>query len=305
LNILIIGLGSIAQKHIVAIREVIREPEIYALRSEKDKEPFPGVHNIYSLDELATRPDFVIISNPTHLHSTSIRDTVTLGCPLFIEKPVIHSLEDLENLRELLLRHHTTTYVACNMRFHPAIQFLRSYLNTHHDRINEVNVYCGSYLPDWRRGRNFRTIYSANKSMGGGVHLDLVHEMDYCCWLFGMPSKTISLKRNVSCLQIDAVDFAHYNLLYDLFVANITLNYYRRDDRRTIEIVTEEDTIEADLSRCTVTALRTGKSLFGQDFKMKDTYAQQMKYFLEHIEKKQKPMNDFFEAVEIMKIVLT
>jgi predicted dehydrogenase len=304
LNILIVGLGSIARKHIIAIHEILPDSKIYALRSSKNVENEHGVNNIFNLNELNVKPDFIIISNPTQLHEDTILKTLEMGCPLFIEKPVLSELKNSEKIIREIQKNKTITYVACNLRFHPAIQFLKKYVSSNTYIINEVNMYCGSYLPDWRPGKDFRKIYSANAAMGGGVHLDLIHELDYCTWLFGNPLETKSVKRNVSSLKIDAVDFASYHLFYETFSANITLNYFRKDAKREIEIVTEKETINANLLNCVVSNLNDNKILFEQSYEVKDTYIHQMNYFINQIKNNQQPMNDFKEAVEVLKIAL-
>ena len=43
---------------------------------------------------------------------------------------------------------------------------------------------CHSYLPQWRK-KNYKKSYSSNAKLGGGVSLDLSHEIDYIQWIFG------------------------------------------------------------------------------------------------------------------------
>ena len=119
--------------------------------------------------------------------------------------------------------------------------------------INEVSVYCGSYLPNWRPNKDFRATYSAHEAQGGGVHLDLFHELDYLCWILGMPTSAYGIRRNVSSLAIDASDYAHYLLFYEHFTATATLNYYRTDTKRTMEIVFDNTTWSVDLLKNEIT----------------------------------------------------
>jgi predicted dehydrogenase len=165
-------------------------------------------------------------------------------------------------------------------------------------------VYCGSYLPDWRPGKNFRDIYSASEVLGGGVHLDLYHEMDYSVWLFGIPISNKGFRSSESSLGLDSSDYANYLLNYKGFNLSIILNYYRRKPKRSIEIVFEDSTVTIDLiSNKVLTDM--GVLIFeAKEYSIMNSYIDQMRYFIECIKSELKPMNDFNEALEILKLCL-
>lgn len=302
--ILIVGLGSIGIKHIHAIYALDKNATIYGLRSSKGSKTIDGAINLYSERDIPEGLDFAIVSNPTKLHFETIKKLIKLGIPLFIEKPPLNSIIRSESLLKLLDERKITTYVACNLRFHPCIEFIKGYLKTNHSPINEVNVYCGSYLPDWRPGINFRESYSALRALGGGVHLDLYHEMDYSVWLFGMPSSNNGYCSSKSTLGIDSYDYANYLLNYEGFNLSIILNYYRRRPKRSIEIVFQDSTITVDLI---TNKIRTdlGAIIFEiKEYALINSYTDQMRYFIGCLKSGVKPMNDFNEGIEILKLCL-
>ncbi len=303
MNILIVGLGSIGKKHLSVIYFLYPKANIFALRSKKSIQQYENVKNIYSLDELESSIDFTIISTPTYLHQTDIIKLSQLGCPLFIEKPVLMDLSSVHIIYNILSKKNIKTYVACNMRFHPGILHLKNFIEENIKKINEVNVYFGSFMPNWRDGVDFRKNYSSHMEMGGGVHLDLIHELDYCIWIFGYPKSVKTIFRKVSDLEINSIDYANYILIYDNFTLNIKLNYYRIDSKREIEILTTDTTILYDLIQNTAVDIKNKKTLYENKFSMINTYRDQMKYFIENIKKNQ-IMNSFEESIKILKIAL-
>jgi predicted dehydrogenase len=98
MNILIIGLGSIARKHIEALQSLEIDVNIYALRSNLNADAEEGVVNIYSIEDLAILFDFAIISNPSNMHFKFIEMLAKKNIPLFIEKPAVHTLENVDTL---------------------------------------------------------------------------------------------------------------------------------------------------------------------------------------------------------------
>jgi predicted dehydrogenase len=304
MEVLIIGLGSIARKHINAIRYLHPNASLFALRSGKKEGDLEHIKNINSIDELVNKPDFAIISNPTNLHAEFIKELALRGIPMMVEKPALHALHVSNELLAIIKSRKSFTYVACNLRFHPCIQFLKRYMEQSNSKVNEVSVYCGSYLPDWRPNVDFKTVYSANLNMGGGVHLDLIHELDYTTWLFGQPAKFSAFKTNSSTLQIDAPDYAHYLLNYPGFNASISLNYYRRDPKRVLEVVLEDDTLTVDLIKNKVANSRNEILYADAVFTILDTYSAQMKYFLDKLVNNEVPMNTFEESLGVLKIAL-
>lgn len=303
MNVLIVGLGSIAQKHIAALRILELEIDLYALRSTHSSLSVKGIKDIYTLDELAdAKIDFAIISNPTSEHKKAIEQLSSKHCALFIEKPLYHLL-DIEDLVHRVGGMNKLTYVACNLRFLDCMSFVKKELDTRQKRISEVNVYCGSYLPDWRPGIDYRTVYSAISSLGGGVHLDLIHELDYLYWYFGIPQKVQTVYGNQSILQINSYDYANYCLEYDGFHVSVILNYYRRDPKRTLELVFEDETWTVDL--LTNKIMSGNKILFSSNQSIKDTYLAQMNYFIQLVkDKRSKSDNTISDAFNVLKICL-
>lgn len=292
----IVGLGSIAKKHIIALKQICPDVILFALRhNENTASTEVGIKNVYSYEQLlCLELDFIIIANPTSLHRETINQLSNCNIPLFIEKPLF------DNLTEVFPTTKSSTYVACNLRFLDCIKYVKSHLLT--ERINEVNSYCGSYLPDWRPGIDWRTCYSANKKMGGGVHIDLIHEIDYIYWLFGQPNGVQKVLRNVSSLEISSYDYANYVLEYDKFAASVVLNYYRRDYKRTLEIITDESTWNVNLANNEIR--NNEKVVFSSSQTFLDTYVAQMKYFISSLYTDDNKFNEISEAYQILKICL-
>ena len=303
-KVLIIGLGSIAQKHIKALRKIDPEAQIMALRSYSSASAWEGIDNIFSYTDIPEDVDFILVSNPTSEHYQTIEQILDQGIhkPLFIEKPPFHSLGGTDQLLEKVKKAEVKTYTAFNFRFHPVIQWLKT--NIPGKRLLEVQAYCGSYLPEWRPGRDYREVYSAQIDKGGGVHLDLIHELDYLLWLLGNPQEVKSHLSKVSDLAIDSVDSAHYWLTYEQLNAGITLNYYRPFPKRTIEWVFDDEVWYAELINGSIRD-QGGAVVYQADFDGQKTYDEQMQYYLNHLNNQQPYMNDVFNATETLKIALS
>ncbi len=301
MKVLIVGLGSIAKKHLKALFEIDPTAEVFAWRHQAHAAELAGVENIYKKSEIPENLDFAIIANPTSEHHVTLEALLPLNIPFFIEKPLFSNLSAKQKLLALINKRRLITYVACNMRFHPAIVFLKQVMQQRHPI--EMNVYCGSYLPDWRPDTDYRKNYSAIKALGGGVDLDLIHEVDYTLYLMGQPQQHSRYVAKKSALAIDTPDIAHYVLAYENTSVFITLNYYRKIPKRAIEIVWEDAIWQVDLLNSTIVDAND-QVVFKKDFQMMDTYLIQLQYFMECLETHNPPMNNIEEAYQTLKVAL-
>ena len=94
-------------------------------------------------------------------------------------------------------------------------------------------------------------------------------------------------------------------MTYETFSAGITLNYFRKDSKRTLEIIRENDTLLLNFIEGTLVNLKTQEILLNAHKEgLSISYVNQIKHFLSCIKNDQQPMNSLDESLRIIKIIL-
>ena len=309
LKVCFVGVGSIASKHIVNLREICEAENISlsidALRrkSPDAKEIYEAakfIDNVYhEADELPDDYDVIFITNPTKLHVNTLIKVKEKAEFFFVEKPVstFEQLEEAEKFADSV--ESCKYYVACPLRYTDVIEYLSE--NVKEDEVVAVRSICSSYLPEWRPGTDYRQCYSANKSLGGGVAVDLIHEWDYLTFLFGFPQRVQSMFTKKSSLEMDVEDCALYLAEYENMTMELHLDYYGRKSIREVQIFTGEDTIVGDFINNRVAYLKDGKVL---EFAGtgKDVSKRELLHFLDIISGKVDNDNNIENSIEVLRL---
>ncbi len=305
MKVCFIGVGSIARRHIRNLVDIFCNKtdclEIDALRHHDsaycdELKYLSKIYNSYA--ELPNDYDVIFITNPTEYHAETLLTLQNKGKHFFIEKPVV-SLNTEHILDGFTAKDDSIYYVACPLRFHKVIQYIRDNLVL--EDVLSVRAICSSYLPDWRPDTDYRKTYSAKASLGGGVSIDLIHEWDYLSYLFGFPSSVQMFMGKVSELDIDCEDYSIYIAKYKSMVAELHLDYFGRVPVRKIEIFTKYETIVGDLIKGAVSFLGSGKSIALNE--ERDSFQKrELKYFLSLLDNKNIAYNDISHAIKVLNL---
>lgn len=266
MNLAFVGMGSIGRRHFRNVRAYLEQRgtpySIDLYRSGRggrlDDDISSSIREEFPLDGgVSRRYDAVFITNPTFMHYETLRQFSQAARAAFIEKPVFDDPD--ASLRTLSLPKDGIYYVACPLRYHPVITYVRE--NMQLERVYAARAICSSYLPDWRPGTDYRLCYSAHRDMGGGADIDLIHEWDYLTWLLGPVETGASIRERVSSLEIDSCDVAAYIARTRQAVIELHLDYFGRKSIRQLQLFLPEDTVMCDLLEGTVCWQASGKSL--------------------------------------------
>jgi len=221
MKLVIIGLGSIGTRHKNNL-ESLGHQVIPCHRGD----------NLLQLIKLE-QPDGIFICNPTSLHLKTAK--MAAGLPLFIEKPLSHNLNGVNQLAGKIL-------VGYCLRWQPGLQLIKEQLSQEViGKAITAEIVCSTYLPEWHPGTEYTQSYSAKKSLGGGVLLDLSHEIDYAVWFFGR-AKTVSAHLQMALdLNIETEAIADLDIVFESGVnAKIHLDYVTKSVKRYCEIQGEK-----------------------------------------------------------------
>ena len=237
-SVLISGYGSIGRRHANILSGMIDRKNITILTKQKLSN-FRTIKTIKALNELD--PYYMVICNPTSDHINKIRfiEKNFKNKLVLVEKPLFSKPNKI-NLKK------NKYYVGYNLRFNPIINFLKK--KTKSKKIWNVTIFCGSYLPNWRNNIHYSKSASAKRKLGGGVLLDLSHELDYVQWLFGKIKIQYSKSKKLSNLNIGTDDFLSLTgKTTKVPSIQIILNYFTRNPTRQIFIDGKNISMQADL----------------------------------------------------------
>lgn len=252
MKFLIAGLGSIGRRH---FRNLISsgEKDIILLRTRKATLPddeLAGYPVETDLREaLQThKPHAVIVANPTSMHLDVAIPAAEAGCHILLEKPVSHSLERLDVLKETAEKTGSKILVGFQFRYHPTLIKARELIKSNvPGKILTVHVHWGEYLPQWHPWEDYRQSYAARTDLGGGVVRTLTHPLDYLRYLLGEIESLWSFNGRISPLEVDVEDVAEIGLKFtNGAVGSAHVNYFQRPPVHRLEIVGTQGTLRWD-----------------------------------------------------------
>ncbi len=292
---LVIGAGSIGKRHIHNILKNQLAEKVFVY-DPYEKLDMDGVLNVLSLDDVPEDVELILICSPTETHTDYIKWSVELGKNIFVEKPISHSAEKVKEVISFAKKNGIKIYVGCNMRFHIAIKFIKK--NLHEcGRIFYFRAYFGHYLPNWRKGIDYRKTYSAKKP-GGGIILDDIHDIDIPIYLFGRVKRAYMIAEKFSSLDIETEDAAEIIMEHaeekdggggnetdhHHVISSVHMDYIQKVKRRGYEVVGEDAAIVCEMigknpERVEIRFFKDGKveSIFSGTFDANSMYEEEMR----------------------------
>ena len=295
-KVAIIGFGSIGKKHLEIFKKNKLAKKIYIISSQDLKF---NEKNIFatSLSKIKIiNPDYFVISAETSKHLKFIKfieNNFKNKCVL-VEKPLSNDLPNFQIKKNSI-------YVGYNLRFHPVIQYVSNLIKK--TEIISIDSICRSNLKSWRKIK-YTESSSASKKKGGGVLLDLSHELDYIYYLFGDLLVKYSFNKKISNLKIDSDDTLYvFGKTLNNSLFSIIANYYSKIEFRSFTITGNNILIYGDLINNYVLIKKNNKIIkkSWNKFNIMKTYLDQHKSIISN--KNSKILSNYNQSIKLMKII--
>lgn len=311
---LVVGGGSIGSRHLRNLKQLgieqlaLVEPD--AARSVAVAAELRVVNFSELADGLAWTPNLVVIATPTHLHAEQTLAAVRGGFAVFVEKPLSHTGDGLEEIADLVQKQDLTSLVGCNMRFHPGPAQVKQLLAE--QRIGKIlfaRIHGGFYLPDWRPHTDYRSNYAARAETGGGCILDCIHEIDLARWYLGDIESVFCCAARLSSLEIETEDVAALICHHSSgAISEIHLDYVSRTYERGCQIAGELGSIFWDFNAKTVRWYDAATRQWThypqpESWQVNQMYVDEMTHFLDCLAAHRPTMLPIPEATSLMRVV--
>lgn len=324
-TILIIGFGSIGRRHVNNILKITTSKVVIFTQR---KNISSNEINNYQINKkriiinsdidtcLKESPYVAFITNETRYHIKHAIKLAKMKIHLFIEKPLSDSTNKIDVLKNITTKNELQVMIGCNFRFYPPVQKIKNLVTKNIiGRIISVQCENSSYLPDWHPNENYVNSYAARKNLGGGVTLTQIHELDYLLWIFGEISISKSFVGKFSDLEVTSDDMctAILQLKNGIFV-ELHLDYFSKPYHKRLKIRGTKGTLywNSDENKVKffniknktwkIIPIKNNYSLTSKH--VNQMYVDELEYFLKCILQKKTPMNNLYEASNVLKHAL-
>jgi len=315
MNILIIGLGSIGQRHLRNLKLIESKSNFYAIKSNRKKST-PLLNNLNqvlkgdikkkylltyfnSISEIYKnniKIDCAFVCTPSSKHISQVIELLKYNIHCFIEKPLGSSSKQLSELESLLKKKKKLiTMMGFQLRFNPLIEYLNNVIKKKSPigKLISANIHHGENIKDFHPYEDYKITYAANKKLGGGVILTQIHEIDYFLHLFSeyKITNTTYISSKVSDLDIDVEDIFSSNFLLkknkNNMFCSINLNYFERPKKRKFYLIGNNGSLVACFNTQKIHIIKNGKEkILKFNFKKNDIFIKEIKFFISKVKSK-------------------
>ena len=311
-RILICSLGSIGSYYVSLIKKNWPEISLGVYRTGKGKicnkiEYVDKVFNSYK-EAINWGPDACILSSPASSHLDQALIFAKSEIPLLIEKPVGISLDRLDLWEELIeLNIKVPIFIGYIFRSNPCAHFLKQrLLKQDIGVLIEADFYCGSWLPDWRPSQNYQESVSSRKELGGGVLLELSHEIDLVLWLLGEIKIIGSNISNTRSLNIDVEDRVLITGIdSNNTLITIRLNFCTKPQKRITTFRGTKGELVWDIIKNKVTISRGSNFIDNKifDISKDDIFKSQLETFFHAIDGYKNSLCTLKESLNVLEVI--
>lgn len=310
-KIVICGYGNMGKKYEQILKLNWPNIELSIWRSGLKNKNIKTTSNIqFNTFEnvISWKPDAAIISSPAsvHLHQATLLSQFDI--PLLIEKPLGMPEDSSEKFSELELKsRQLPILVGYILRHEPCLINVKKILEEKKiGKILELDLYCGSWLPEWRENLDYRDSVSSNKSLGGGALLELSHEIDLANYLFGEFKILGANISNSNLLEVNVEDqvcilgVSKYNIQI-----TIRLNFCSKPYKRILNIRGSEGEINWDISSGDLLVINKNNFQIKNNFSINSStrLKKQISHFFECVNFKKEPICTVKDGIEVLKII--
>lgn len=168
----------------------------------------------------------------------------------------------------------------------------------------------GQYLPDWRPISDYRNTVSARAALGGGVLLELSHDIDYMLWTLGLPISVTAIGGKFSDLDVDVEDLVELLLEYDnpRRLVSIHLDMLQHCPTRTCRLVGTEGVLVWDSIVDQLHLFKSNDKKWRQVNFLKRVdknlmYLDQLTDFIECIQTGKRPSSGGCEGLQVLQLI--
>jgi predicted dehydrogenase len=330
MKVLMIGLGGIGQRHVRNLSALLGDQlELMAYRTRRfstvltdrlqvepgaDLESKYQIRTFTDLDAaLAEGPQVAFVCNPSSLHIPAAMKAANAGCHLFIEKPLSHNTEGIQQLISVVQQKGLVGYVGYQMRFHPCLRRVHDLLAQGAvGQVLSVQAEVGEYLPGWHTYEDYRQMYASRRDLGGGVILSQIHELDYLYWFFGLPRRIFALGGHLSSLEVDVEDVANILMSFKVGAMAIPVflhqDYIQRPPSRNCCIIGDNGKIVVDFVGLTVRWYdgegKLAEEAHIENFQRNQLFLDELFHFLACVRGEEKPLISLEDGFQSLRMAL-
>jgi len=309
----IIGLGSIGKRHARIVKEYLPNVKLHIVRSGKGPNVYdPMFDDVPIYDSVAALikndVDAVIICSPSSVHIEQSTDLIKANIPILIEKPLSNNIDKIHDFQKLANDSNIPILIGYCLRHSDSLNNLAELLsNNVIGDVSYVRIESSSYLPNWRPDSELINTVSANKSLGGGVLLELSHELEYAIRMFGPFIKvSASINGSDSVLGLDveeAVDILLTN--QNNVKVSIHLDFCNRALERSCRVYGNEGVLLWDGIKDVTTISKDGilDESYAFEQTRDDLFQSQLEHFIKCISGEQSPLVSLNTGVDVLQLI--